>query len=331
MTGFFGLMAARATGRTPRLHPRIVPRFEGAAATGGAPEHRWVPAGGLGGVGDPPEAPRQGAVTRAPAAHGVPPEPRRSPVHARAEQLAERPQDAATARPVVPDREEVRRAARDLTRAAAVGPSLLTPVDRTVRRQPPGPPSSDERPTADTKVADVRFGGDGRDRRDAVPDAVTTQEEPTPEEPPPGVRRAGSPAASPPPPAARPRRAPAPGPAPVVDVAAMLREELFGALRERGLVSAGERPVVETRHPPASAPRPGTATIRVDGLSAPEPDRSPATGDADPSASSTAPHVHLHIDRVSVARAAPPAPAQAAAPAPKVDHAAYLARRRGRR
>lgn len=125
----------------------------------------------------------------------------------------------------------------------------------------------------------------------------------------------------------RPRGGPGPAPGPDLDLAALLRDQVFAALVDRGAVPARERPVVVPPGKRATAPRPGTAAIRAEGVSA---GRGPNRSARDDTAAAGPSNVHLHIDRVSVTRAAPPAPAPAPATRPSVDHAAYLARRRER-
>lgn len=122
-------------------------------------------------------------------------------------------------------------------------------------------------------------------------------------------------------PVARPQQPPS-GRAQPVDLATLLREQVFNALTDRGSVPSGVTPVVATSSTPRT-PRVGTATVRADGVRIEQPAVEAATsGD-----------VHVHIARVTVTQ--PPSP-----PAPRVsrsetvrrsvDHQAYLARRRER-
>lgn len=116
-----------------------------------------------------------------------------------------------------------------------------------------------------------------------------------------------------------------------VDVEALLREQVMGALRSRGAVGAHEHAVVRNARDasPATPPAPGTAvlragpaTVEVRGPDAPHPGMPAATGP---------PSVNVRIDRVVVTRAPAPAPPQRPERRTTVDHAAYLARRREQR
>jgi hypothetical protein len=117
------------------------------------------------------------------------------------------------------------------------------------------------------------------------------------------------------------------------------------ALIDAGVVGAGERievaePGAERPHrnglSRANPPPRGVAVIRPGAVHGAAPPRvggdSPA-GSAHPHAHEEAPdpaQVHVHIGRIEVLRAAPP-PAPPATPRrhpPRVDHAAYLERRR---
>jgi hypothetical protein len=106
-----------------------------------------------------------------------------------------------------------------------------------------------------------------------------------------------------------------------VDLAALLREQVFAALAERGSVPEGLTPVVSTT-PTRRAPRPGTAALHAEGVRIDQPTEQAAAGD-----------VHVHIARVSVTQPAPPPPPRVSRSETvrrTVDHQAYLARRRER-
>jgi hypothetical protein len=106
-----------------------------------------------------------------------------------------------------------------------------------------------------------------------------------------------------------------------VDLAALLREQVFAALAERGSVPDELTPVVSTT-PTRRAPRPGTAALHAEGVRIDQPTEQAAPGD-----------VHVHIARVSVTQPAPPPPPRVSRSETvrrTVDHQAYLARRRER-
>jgi hypothetical protein len=124
----------------------------------------------------------------------------------------------------------------------------------------------------------------------------------------------------------------------------LVREHVVPALVAAGVLAPGERVRVTPagasqgrgRHPQAQPP--GSALVRPGRV---RPDPAPAavsptavspTAVFPAAAAPGPPEVHVHIDRVEVLRAAPPQPAEAAPrQVPRVDHAAYLERRRADR
>ena len=121
--------------------------------------------------------------------------------------------------------------------------------------------------------------------------------------------------------------------APPPDVGELLRDHVVPALVRRGDLGRQERPGLVLRGSSAMAPlappAPGTLTVAAGRVDIHHGDR---TGTASPG--TTGPRTTVHIDRVVVTRAPTPAPPPAPPaprPRPRVDHQAYLARRRDQR
>lgn len=114
---------------------------------------------------------------------------------------------------------------------------------------------------------------------------------------------------------------------PDIDLPAMLREQVYAALAQRGDVSSRERPVTVPPGQRIAPPPPGSVTLEAQGVST--TGRVAFDSAPDDTTPSGPPTINLHIDRVSVTRAAPPPPPAARPARPRVDHTAYLGRRRG--
>lgn len=325
MTGFLAELAARAVGEAPALRPRPVQRFEAAgenvmatrpvhASETAEPGTVDMPAADPGRQREGSSHPEQRDVRAAlpadtePAATTLDAEPAVLPG-------VDRTQAATAARRTV--REAVAQAERASSGAAArpvadQPPQATQPPDAAA---PPEPVLA-EAPAPESPIEATEPVPPPLERLVAEPvHAATPPSPPAPQARPREL-----------PPAARPtdRRRVAPRPRPVsapVDLAALLRDEVFAALVDRGDVPPGEQAVVQTS-PTTRAPRQGTTALRAEGV------RGAALGGADPPAGD----VHVHIDRVTVTRPQP-APVKPPTPprTPIVDHSAYLARRRERR
>ncbi|MGC0273298.1 hypothetical protein ACO0LV_09915 [Pseudactinotalea sp. Z1739] len=350
MTGFLAVLAARAVGEPPALRPRHVHRFETAASAPGSQLAR------------PPEEPAPTNLTA--AALEAPDRRLVAPLGApdrRPAADAARQRDVPAPEPPDPTIGEklVRRTARQAAvqahdQAARTGPgsgrSAASPAPPEQRTRTTG--TGDAAPGATAKPG-PRASQSVTGPAPTVPAthgaAAVPQPERTdspPQELPPHAARArpedpgagsdaeaarertdAAPLPEPPDPAAAPRPhtrySPAP---PAIDVAAILREEVYRALVAQQVLTARERPVVaepgHARHRPAQ----GAAVLRADRVSTVPQDGQTGTAGAQ------APTVQVSIGRVTVTRApAAPQPRAAAPARGLVDHAAYLARRRDHR
>ena len=340
MTGFLATLVARAAGEPAPLQPRRAQRFEpsslGGDWTGDLP-HVVEPAhdpGPATAADDRPESARTLPQPRLPdAAPGTTPATERSIARGSdADRLA--PDDVARARAAA------RAAAVRAASAVSDGTVTAARADRDRDRAPfppestnlqPRTPEVPQRPAPDpTTVAGSPSPEDERrESRRAPSDEVATPLPPAPvpvieatsraPEPPPS--RPGHVAAAARAPSTRTRPAPPTGPP--INLAELLRNEVFAALAERGVVRRDERPVLDASRSTRPPPR-GTARLWADGVQVEQPSAGAAPGTDG---------VTVHIDRVSVSRAAEKTPRRAArAPTRRVtvDHAAYLARRRER-
>jgi hypothetical protein len=117
----------------------------------------------------------------------------------------------------------------------------------------------------------------------------------------------------------------------------LVREHVVPALVAAGALTGDEAvrvtaPVIgRERDGRSQQPSPGTALVTPGRVRV----APPAVEVAPPAAALSPPEVHVHIDRVEVLRAAAPTPPPQPAPprrqTPRVDHAAYLERRRADR
>ncbi len=342
MTGFLAMMAARAVGAAPALRPRPVQRFEATADTAsherrhspmdrGASRLPLDPRRGQGAAGDTPKPDEDAppADTTGPAQPALP-----------TGDVAGMPEEGAqiSATPEAPARvagqpEAPAQVAGQPGEAAATLRGAL----REGMAQAAGTPRGEDAGGAARRQPDVESSPPaGRREEPGVPEATppdAAQAGAAPGDPATRARSAPTgptapmpttdarpmaPVGGPHPPGPGRRPTPRPRSAPPVNLAALLRDEVFGALVARGEVPAGERVVVETRRSPQPLPA-GTTALRAEGVRGPELDGADRAGD-----------VHVHIDRVTVTRPRPDPP-PAAPRAPVVDHAAYLARRRERR
>lgn len=323
MTGFLAALAARAVGEEPALRPRPAQRFEAAAESA-------IEAPQVSPVGEAAPGPKVDEPTLDP---GREREPSGRRVHrdsgpALAADTEPGPSPLDDEPGAVPQVEPaaVATAARQTARHA-VGRSVQAPGGDAAL-----PVASPEPHAASLPESSAPLESDLPE--EAAPEALieTTPAVTPPREQPP-VEAAPAPHLVPearprelPPRARRPevgRRSAPRAPRPVstpMDLEALLRDEVFAALVERGDVPAGEQAVVESG-PTTRAPRPGTAALRAERV------RGPALDGAD----ATPGEVHVHIDRVTVTRSGP-APAKPPTPprTPAVDHAGYLDRRRER-
>lgn len=339
MTSFLATIAARAVGSPAPLQPRRAQRFEGVDTPA---TDALMPV-----VHEQVDAARVPATSpgTSPTGRATRPAPTAAPTEAWADSDArtQAPSPASEAERPVPTVESIRR--DDVDRARRAGRDAAERAAAAVAEQAHTPAadaatSLTEPPLRPGAVAGEPHPGQATTRRDAV-DA--DQAPPGPLQPPsavvPEVANAGSPAARQPPEPAEPQVGRAahgapPAPAPPraarsrqqprpVDLAALLRTEVFAALTERGSVQSDLSPVVATT-PSSRPPRPGTAAVRADDVRIERPEQagSEASGD-----------VHVHIGRVTVTQAAAPAtprPSRTEPRGPRVDHQAYLARRRER-
>jgi hypothetical protein len=335
VTGFFAAIAARAVGVPSLLQPRRAQRFEhldaappGADAGLTVVEDRTVSAPPAPtGLREPPPnrfEPGRSPVARPTGRDAGAPEPPQRPPQTPVAQAAPVP-DVETATTSTDDLDRVVQAARQaVERAARLASERPEParVEKAAPRprQRPMPEPVSPAPalpltaalSSDTQVeAGTTPVRDSTAREDASATPVAHE----------GPDRGPDPRIKTAMPVARPEHPPGRGAQPV-DLAALLREQVFNALTDRGSVRSGVTPVVATSSTPRT-PRVGTATVRADGVRIDQPAVEAATsGD-----------VHVHIARVTVTQ--PPSP-----PAPRVsrsetvrrsvDHQAYLARRRER-
>ncbi len=341
MTSFFAAIVARAVGAPAPLQPRRAQRFEHLDAASAMASRGPIA------VDDTTiSAPRAPAALQEPPP--PPPDPARPPAARRTGQdvsarqnTPRRPSSEASAAPLEPafavvesttrdDLSRALQAARDAgERAARLTDDQV--VTRPADRRPAPSRSPQPAPTIDRDVATTPAPPASADpdvepatppepptRLDAITPAVAWPESPAAQQMPPPAP--GSPV-SPPIPQAGVSRPPGRR-AELIDLAALLREQVFSALTERGSVPVGVTPVVATASTPR-APRAGTASVRAEGVRIDQPlDDAPSSGD-----------VHVHIGRVSVTQAPPPtAPRVPRSETVRrsVDHQAYLARRRER-
>lgn len=346
MTGFLATLAARAVGAPAPLRPRLPQPFETAdRASARQPAEDGLLHANPADVPDEPAQPRQPQPSEPGSAKYTPvaaPPPERSglpeqadgraavgpeplvPSRASADPVLDttvlptRPHPPELDEPaIVRARQAARRAAQQAAQAAPEPNSTTTPpgATRSTTTPAPSPPaatvdgddaatSSDQLPAEGTLPA-PRPGA----LEAAIGQPVTATPTST------GPQR---PTSRPTPDAGR-RARPAPPP-PTVDLAALLRDEVVAALAERGVVAAREPIQVTEPGSPSRAARPGVAAVRADDVDVRSDENASGGGD-----------VHVHIGRVSVTRPAP-APSNRAprSAVPRVDHAAYLARRRER-
>ena len=340
MTGFFATIAARAVGEPSPLRPRYAQRFEHQEATAPLPaggltvvEHSAVspPASPPPGHTDPTQSrPRvsTGDDHRGKPSHAPDRAPQAAPTEAPAASRATTAGDVEEAGPIsradIDRAVQVARDAAEAARATHDGQEHVRPAAGSPSRPQPVPePHADERdspsaPTPGTTPQNEAVAASAHEGRaaDAAELEAPTKDEPL------GSRPVG-PVHPRAPAHARPSRPPTRRAQPV-DVAALLREQVFSALAESGSIPTGVTPVVATSTT-SPTPTPGTATVRAEGVRIEPPVvETPASGD-----------VHVHIARVSVTQAPPGSP-----PAPRVsrsetvrrsvDHQDYLARRRER-
>ena len=335
MTSFLAALAARAVGSPAPLQPRRAQRFEGVD----------TPATDV----LLPVANEQVDAARVPAAppgttptvRATRPGPTTARTEARTDSDARTPAPSPASkaeRPVTTlesirpeDVDRARRAGRDTAEwaAAAVAKQSPTPAADAANSHTeplrPGAVADEPHPVRATTPGDA-VGADQEPPEPPqapstmVPEVAKTgsphaRQSPEPAEPAVGRAAHGAPPAPGPPPTARSRQQPRP-----VDLATLLRTEVFAALTERGSVHKDLSPVVSTT-PSSRPPRPGTAAVRAEDVRVEQ-----ASGDASGD-------VHVHIGRVTVTQAGTPAtprPSRTEPRGPRVDHQAYLARRRER-
>ena len=341
MSGFLAVIAARAVGSPPPVQPRRAQRFELADLSPSSDD------GPLAVVHDRVD-------TAAPADPPAPPDVRPAAGTIRGDRgshaaAVDSPHDPARRAPPPPDtRGRPDRALAhptdDLDRARRTGRDAAERAARIVA-DPFGPSDQDAPlpPIQPTKHGPPAGVGDGApaDQPASIMAAKPDEVSPAPPSTAPTLDQddvrpapadtsvdvdqpwvdAESRPAPPEPPLARPTR-PQQRARPV-DLAALLREEVFSALVERGSVQPGVTPVVQSTHSPRT-PRPGTAAVRAEGVRVEEPTGSAAVTPGD---------IHVTIARVTVAQApASPAPRVSRSESVRrsVDHQAYLTRRRER-
>ena len=339
MTSFLATIAARAVGSPAPLQPRRAQRFEGVdtpATDALMPVvHEQVDAARVP-AASPGTSPTGRATRPGPAA--APTETRtdsdaRTPAPSPASE-AERP--VPTVDSIRPDDvDRARRTGRHAAEraAAAVAEQSRTPAANAAASLTEAPlrpgavagePHPDRTTTPGLAVAADQATPEPREAPSTVALDVANAgspnapQSPEPAEPEVGRAARGAPPAPGPPRPARSRQQPRP-----VDLAALLRTEVFAALTGRGSVQSDLSSVVATT-PSSRPPRPGTAAVRADDVRI---ERSEQAG-SDPSGD-----VHVHIGRVTVTQAAAPAtprPSRTEAARPRIDHQAYLARRRER-
>lgn len=346
---FFERMAARAIGTQAPLRARTPQRYEAVPPTPAVapPDVTAAPA-----PGPPEDLLRERSPAESAPARGL-----------AAVRPGLQPRDGDSA-PRRPDHRSDSRAA-----AGPAAPASTTGTPAPVRGTAPRAPdrTTPERPTPEPAASAARAHAADRDPDSPTGSDRSGAMGPRPSGPPhddhgaalrASVGRAVLPSAplrpsappsrpsAPPPPAVRPplgqrpaqRAGPRPTPraaTPPPDLGEILRDHVVPALVRGGDVTPRERPgLVLPRSPaaPPAPPAPGTLTVvagQVDVRHGEEPDAPRAR-----TPGAAAPQTSVHIDRVVVTRApapvpppAPPAPRQR----PRVDHQAYLARRRDQR
>ncbi|MGC0252719.1 hypothetical protein [Pseudactinotalea sp. Z1748] len=355
MAGFLASLAARAVGAPPALRPRHVHRFETAESAPGSqlahPPEEPAPTNLTAAALEAPDgrliAPL-GARDRRPGADAArqrdvpapsPPDPAigEQVVRRTARQAAVRAHDQAartgrgsgrSAASPAPPEHRTRTTGTGAGAAApgapakpgprpsqsVTGPAPTVPATHGAgavpQHEPPDPPPQELPHATRARPEDPGAGSDDQAAR------APTGAAPLPEPPDPAPAPA-------PAPRSRTRHSPA---LPAIDVAAILREEVYQALVAQQVLTARERPVVaEPGHAP-HRPAQDAAVLRADRVSTASQDGLTGTVGAKP------PTVQVNIGRVSVTRApAAPRPRAAAPARGLVDHAAYLARRRDHR
>lgn len=334
---FFDQMAARAAGAHAPLRARTPQRYESGVA--GVPSTRLdatSPAApeGLTEVPAVLERPATAGPARtAPRTGATPslnPSDRPARVHRGAPGLGQRTparaSDTVPAPPVEVPPERPPRAPG--TAAPAPAAVAARPRDAGPRQDPPKAPGRAGAPEPRRAGAPAPRHAGPRPDDDALPPRDVRR-------PPVLAQPVVQPAVQPPQPAHH-AAAPGPGaPPPPPDVGQLVRDHVLPALVRRGDLTSQERatPVVpQSTAVPRAAPAPGTVTVatgRVDVR------RGGDTGVAPRGAAAPRePQTSVHIDRVVVTRAPAPVPPPAASgprPRPRVDHSAYLARRRDQR